>query len=156
MAIMVLDRYVTNLIPLTSVVNLDGAGAGSKTLITVPPGETWELERLTYDGAGAAAVVSLYAGIPTVASLKEAFSGNRGVADESSPIRFFATEELILVVTGGTAAATVGVNGQLTSVLYMPRELPVDADNLAMSTHGPGTAAYERGDAGTPADEGWN
>jgi hypothetical protein len=156
MAIIVLDRYVTNLIPLQGVLQLSAAGAGTLVIATVPPGETWEVERLTYDGAGAAAVASLYAGIATIATLKEAFTGNRGVADESSPIRFFATETLTFIITGGTANAQVGINGQATSVIYMPRELPIDSDMLAMSTHGPGTAAYERGEGGTPADEGWN
>lgn len=156
MGIIVLDRYVTNLIPLIAVIDLDGAGAGMSTIAVVPPGETWELERLTIDGAGAgAAITSLYAGIPSIATLKEAFVGNRGIADEASPIRFYATEALTIVIAGGTAGAQVGVNGQATSVIYMPRELPVNADNLALSTHGPGSAPGGS-TGGTPADEGWN
>lgn len=157
MGIIVLDRYVTNLIPLLDVINTNAAGGATVTLATVPPGETWELERLTIDGAGAAAAItSLYAGIPSIATLKESFTGNRGIADEASPIRFYATESLTIVVVGATANVQVGVNGQATSVIYMPRELPVDADNMAMSTHGPGSVNFDPRQGGTPPDEGWN
>lgn len=156
MGIIVLDRYVTNLIPVTAVVDLSAAGAGSKVIATVPPGETWEVERVAFENVTATTIVGLYAGIVSIATLKEAFpAGLRGIGDESSPIRFYATETLTIVVTGGAALGQVGINVQATSVIYMPRELPIAADNMAMSQHAGGDARVGAG-GGTPPDEGWN
>lgn len=151
----VLDRYVVSLVPLSDNLQLTAGGNGNKVLAAVPAGEMWEVERLAVDGAGAAAIISIYAAIQTISTLREAGTGNRMVADESSPIRFYGTENIVFVINSGSASAQVGINAQVVSVVYVPRDIDLNPKDAAMSRH---TGARDAGQAGgTPVPlDTWN
>lgn len=150
----VLDRYVVSLVPLSTSMILAAGGSGQTLLATVPAGEIWEVERIAVDGAGAAAIISIYGGLVSIGSLREAGQGNRMVADEASPVRFFGSENIIFVITSGTGLAQVGINAQVQSVVWVPREIGIAASSQAMSTHL--GAKDPRPGQGVPEPVGWN
>lgn len=133
----VLQRYVTNLLEAFGVVELSAAGAGSETILTAPSTAYVEIERIAYSGAGAGAIVSVYAGATVAGQLREGSiaGSDRQFADENSLVRFGPNTPIIVGFTGGTANAVVPVFIQALAVIYRVIDLD-DPGRGAVVGHG--------------------
>lgn len=116
-------------------VTVDATGRG-EIILTVPPDQIWEYERLVVRCASTVLTPNLriYEGSEDDSNLVDgADNVTLAIEDSASPVRFSPGSDVRFVVTGADVGVTFQVNGQRVikspvdkSLLYNPR-VPVEA-----------------------------
>lgn len=156
MAQLILRRYLVNDQILEGSGIYDASGNVEINLGQAPSSYYVEVERLTIDSGLGATDVTVYAiSDDSTVFIRERFLfGTDTITeiDESSPIRFRPSEQMIVVLTGGTAGDQAIVYLQAWTVLYNPETLREEV--------GPGTVVtagiHEIGPQTAPDPDGWN
>jgi hypothetical protein len=145
---LILRRYLVNDQTLEGSAVVNASGVGTIVIGQTPSAYYVEVERITVDAATGATDFTLYAtSVDSTVFVRERFdfgTDTVAVIDESTPIRFRPSEQIIAELTGGTTGDTVIVYLQAWTVLFNPEELQEQV--------GPGTVITSGEHAIGPSD----